>query len=58
MKTCIFCDKKRPYNYRKLKWQGVRYGKGVSYWACAWCLITKDLQGYAWHLEIVRKGSE
>lgn len=50
-KHCIFCDIERPYNYRKLKWHGVRYGNGPSYWACAGCQKISDLGQYAAYLE-------
>jgi len=46
-KHCIFCDKERPYNYRKLKWHGVRYGNGPSYWACHECDEEQDLSRYS-----------
>ena len=50
-KSCVFCGKKRPYNYRKLKWVGVKYSNSQSYWACAACNKHSDVNMYACLME-------
>ena len=51
VKTCVFCDKKRPHDYREKKWEGVRYSKEPSYWACPECQEIHNLGRYVEYLE-------
>ena len=51
MKTCTFCGKERPHDYREKKWEGVRYGKEPSYWSCPECLKTNNLGRYVAYLQ-------
>jgi len=57
IKSCIFCGTKRPYDYRKLKWHGIRFGNGPSYWCCGECDKTADLHCYAAWAELKRSGT-
>lgn len=54
-KSCVFCNKRRPYNYRKLKWVGVKYWSSPSYWACPTCNRHSDVNEYARLMEDSKK---